>query len=57
MEKREWTLKELEDTFKELDFPEYPRYLGDGLWELSPGCYTGQRGIELFNRLLLNIKL
>ena len=44
---KEISLKELEDIARDV-MPEYPKYLGNGLWELHPGCYTGQKGYEMF---------
>ena len=46
--KKTYSLKDLEEIIKGLDIPEYPRYLGNGLWELHPGCYTGQKWYEMF---------
>lgn len=46
--KREFSLKDLEEAIKEVGLPEYPKYLGNGLWKLSEGCITGQRGYELY---------
>jgi hypothetical protein len=31
---------------------DYPKYLGEGIYEISKGCFTGQRGMEEFNKSL-----
>lgn len=28
----------------------YPKYHGEGIYEISKGCFTGQRGMEEFNK-------
>ena len=51
---KEISLKELEDIARKV-MPEYPKYLGNGLWELHPGCYTGQRGYEMFVEEMMKV--
>lgn len=29
---------------------DYPKYHGEGIYEISKGCFTGQRGMEEFNK-------
>lgn len=42
------TLKELEHIAREVGLPNYPQYIGNGLYKLSDNCITGRRGYELF---------
>ena len=32
----------------------YPRYRGNGLYEIAPGCITGEKGVELFMKHVKN---
>lgn len=32
----------------------YPRYKGNGLYEIAPGCITGKKGVELFMKHVKN---
>lgn len=45
---KELSLKELEDIARQLGMPEYPKYLGNGLWKIADNCITGQKGYEEF---------
>ena len=45
------SLKDLEDVVKQIPMPKYPKYLGDGLWQIAENCITGQRGYDEFMKL------
>lgn len=47
----ELSLKDLEDVARQIDMPEYPKYLGNGLWKLADNCITGQKGYEEFMKM------
>ena len=50
----ELTLKQIEETLKKVDQgnPFYPRYLGDGLFEVIPGVIGGERFMEEVNNAI-----
>ena len=50
---KEISLKDLEDAIKEVGLPEYPKYIGNGLWKLSDNCITGDKGLEAFDKAVL----
>ena len=52
---KELSLKDLENIAKQISMPEYPRYLGNGLWQIAENCITGQKGYEEFIKTLKQI--
>ena len=49
--KKEFSLKEIEAALEELKAKGdwYPKDLGNGLYEIAPGCISGKRGLELLD--------
>ena len=48
------TLKDIEEFLIDMPDLAYPKYHGDGLYEISKGCFTGSEGIKMFNEALTN---
>ena len=44
--------KDLEELARQLEMPEYPKYIGNGLYKLSENCITGRMGLEKFWKLM-----
>jgi len=42
------TIEDIEKLLKLHPELEYPKYYGEGLYEISKGCFTGEKGLELF---------
>lgn len=51
--KKEISLKDIEEAIKKVDLPKYPQYIGNGLWKLSDNTITGDRGLEAFDKAVL----
>lgn len=45
---KEFTLKMLEEALSEVEFDGFPKYLGNGLYQMAPGFICGEK----FARLL-----
>lgn len=48
---KELSLKDFEDVAKQIPMPEYPKYLGNGLWQIAENCITSQKGYEEFMKM------
>jgi len=48
MTEKELTLKQIEEALEKIGIPEYPKYLGGGLWKLAENCIANQKGYEEF---------
>ena len=46
------TMAELEEIARKVGFPEYPQYIGNGLYKLADNCITGRRGFYHFMEAL-----
>ena len=47
------TLKNIKEALKNAGMPEYPKYIGNGLWKLADNIITGERGLRDFDREVL----
>lgn len=50
---KEIALKDIMEVIEKVGLPEYPKYLGNGLWQLADGCITGENGLEAFDKAVL----
>ena len=50
---KEIALKDIMEAMEKVGLPEYPKYLGNGLWQLADGCITGKKGLEAFDKAAL----
>ena len=50
---KEIALKDIMEAIEKVELPEYPKYLGNGLWQLADGCITGENGLEAFDKAVL----
>lgn len=55
------TIEEIEQALKDAGIDELPKigYIGQGTYQIGEGCYTGQKGWDMFNSELkrLSIKI
>ena len=51
------TIEMFEKVLSEMpDHPfDYPKYHGEGIYEISKGCFTNKKGMEEFNKCLKDI--
>lgn len=45
------SVKDAIDALGAKDVFEYPKYVGNGVWEIKKGMYTGNKGAENFFRI------
>lgn len=50
---KEITIKDIEKILKEIGIPEYPKYIGEGLWKLSENCITNEKGLAAFYKEII----
>ena len=50
---KEITLKDIEEAIKTVGIPEYPKYLGNGLWELYKGIYGNDKAAEELDKAIV----
>lgn len=49
---KEITIKDIEKVLEEVGIPEYPKYIGKGLWKLNENCITNEKGLAAFYKEL-----
>jgi hypothetical protein len=52
-EEKDLSWKNLEEVMKSVGFSEYPKYLGNGVWELGKGVYSNERAVEELNKAIV----